>query len=150
MRKVIAGIAFALAASLHSQALADEVTLYEGNGQPVAYIVTNDEMTIYTWEGHAVAYLVENDNRSWYVYGWNGKHLGWFERGVIWNTNGYAQCAIRQALAAAAYAEPAKYAKYAKFAKYARYAPYAKPTYSNTFDHVPCVAFLTMGDAGSL
>jgi hypothetical protein len=125
---------------------ADEVTLYRVDGQPVAYIDSGDAMTIRMWTGEAVAY-VENTGDGFLVYGFNGRHLGWFERGVIWNTGGFAQCAIRQVLSVAPYAEPAKFAKYAKLAKSAPNTPWAKPAYTSTFDRVPCDTFLKTGDA---
>jgi len=127
-------------ASFSTQPRADEVTLYEGNGEPVAYIDTDDEMTIRMWSGEAVAYLEDAGDGNWYVYGWNGQHLGWFERGVIWNTRGRAQCAIRQALTVAPFAEPGKFGKLGKF------APWAKPAYVNAFDRVPCDTFLKTGE----
>ena len=60
-----------------------EITLFDLEGRPVAYIDFTEDPVIYLWNGHAVAYLSDN-----HVYGFNGKHLGWFENGVIINHGG--------------------------------------------------------------
>ncbi len=61
-----------------------ETTLFDKDGNPVAYIEDSEnEPAIYLWNGHAVAYLSDN-----HVYGFNGKHLGWFEDGIIRDQNG--------------------------------------------------------------
>ena len=60
-----------------------EETLYDLEGNPIAYIAY-DNNTIYLWNGTPVAYL-EPDST---IYGYNGKHLGWFEQGVMRNLNG--------------------------------------------------------------
>jgi len=49
------------------------MTIFDPDGNPCAYITMGD-MTIYLLEGNPVAYL-DGSN----VYGFNGKHLGWFE-----------------------------------------------------------------------
>jgi len=64
---------------------AREISLYDDTGEAVAYIDTDDEMNIYLWEGKPMAYLLEQS-----VYGFNGKHLGWFKEGIIWDHEGYA------------------------------------------------------------
>jgi len=89
-----------------------EITIFDGRGRPVAYIVDDGENSIYLWSGHAVAYIV-NEN----VYGWNGHHLGWFIDGVIYDLHGRNVGSIQEKCPYATYAEPAKYAKYAKYAQ---------------------------------
>lgn len=36
------------------------------------------------WNGRPVAYLSDNNT----IYGFNGKHLGWYEDGTFWNLEG--------------------------------------------------------------
>ncbi len=43
-----------------SAVLAKEVTLYDSEGDAVAYIDTDRDLTIYIWEGNPVAYLADN------------------------------------------------------------------------------------------
>jgi hypothetical protein len=57
--------------------------LYDGRGQPTAYFEDDGERLIYLWSGYAVAYLVGD-----LVYGWNGRHLGWYREGVLYDTLG--------------------------------------------------------------
>ena len=49
----------------------------------VVEISSGDDSTIYLWNGEPVAYLVSQD-----IYGFNGKHLGWFTKGVVYNHDG--------------------------------------------------------------
>ena len=59
-------------------------TLFDMRGSPVAYIDYDDEDIIFLWNGSPVAYLDYESN----IYGFNGRHLGWFEDGIVWNLNG--------------------------------------------------------------
>jgi len=61
---------------------AQKISLYNQTGEAVAYIV-DDDMKIYLSKGDCVAYL---DDQS--IYGINGKHLGWFKDGIIWDHEG--------------------------------------------------------------
>lgn len=61
-----------------------ETTLFDKNGNAIAYITHHDDDTIYTFNGEPCAYIDKNNN----LYGFNGKHLGWFENNIIWDHNG--------------------------------------------------------------
>ena len=61
-----------------------ERTLFDKNGEAVAYITSDYNETIYLWEGYAVAYLYNEEH----VYGINGRHLGWFINDILFNNNG--------------------------------------------------------------
>ena len=61
-----------------------EKTLFDKNGEAVAYVTNDYNETIYLWEGSPVAYLYEDAH----VYGINGRHLGWFVNGILYNNNG--------------------------------------------------------------
>lgn len=52
------------------------MTFYDRNGKPMAY--TEDDIHIYLFSGKPVAYFDGNA-----VFGFNGKHMGWFEKGWI-------------------------------------------------------------------
>jgi hypothetical protein len=57
----------------------------------VAYIDYDKDATIYLWEeGTPVAYLYEDDAKVKEVYGFNGKFLGWYEDGVLYDKKGWA------------------------------------------------------------
>lgn len=68
-----------------------EVNLYANDGRPTAYIWTdNGDMTIYTWDGYAVAWLEPDCTHGVCVYGFNGRFLGWYADGLIYDRNGQA------------------------------------------------------------
>lgn len=122
-----------------------EITLYDGKGHPVAYIADDGENSIYLWSGHAVAY-VDGEN----LYGWNGKHLGWFFAGVLYDLHGHRVGSIGEKCPYALYAQPAKYAKYAKYGKYGRYGAYGRPGFSSGYGDVPLEEFLKGGAVGNI
>jgi hypothetical protein len=61
-----------------------ERTLYDRNGEPVAYIADDYQETIYLWDGQPVAYLYDDKH----VYGINGRHLGWFLNDIVYDDRG--------------------------------------------------------------
>lgn len=122
-----------------------EVTLYDGKGRPVAYIADDGESSIYLWNGHAVAYLVGEN-----LYGWNGKHLGWFSGGVLHDLRGYCVGSVGEKSSSALYAEPAKYAKHAKYGKYGRFGAHARPGFKSGYSNVPLDDFLKEGAVGKI
>ena len=62
--------------------LADDTIFYDSTGSAVAYS-SND--VLYRWSGDPVAYVGDGGA----VFGFNGKQLGWYSDGVIWDNNGY-------------------------------------------------------------
>ncbi len=61
-----------------------ERTLFNKNGDAVAYLTDDFHGTIYLWEGLPVAYLYED----LHIYGINGRHLGWFIDDILFTDNG--------------------------------------------------------------
>lgn len=61
-----------------------EWTLFDKNGDPVAYVADDYHETIYLWDGSPVAYLYEDRQ----LYGVNGRHLGWFIDDIIYTHRG--------------------------------------------------------------
>ena len=61
-----------------------ETTLFDKDGNAVAYIAEDYNETIYLWEGAPVAYVYEDRH----IYGMNGRHLGWFINDIIFNALG--------------------------------------------------------------
>lgn len=108
-----------------------EETLYNVDGIPQAYIAHNDDNTIYLWNGTPVAYLSDNST----IYGFNGKHLGWYEDGIVRNLNGEKNGFNKQSLPVYAKYEPyksyKKYKPYKSYKQYSKYKPYYKMSKSN-------------------
>ena len=61
-----------------------DTSLYDKNGNAVAYLTEDFQSTIHLWDGTPVAYLYEERQ----VYGINGHHLGWFIDNIVFNNNG--------------------------------------------------------------
>jgi len=117
-----------------------ETTLFNQNGESIAYIADDDENSIYLWSGYAIAYI---DGEVF--YGWNGLHLGWFVEGIIYDLNGLRVGFIRDTCPVTTLTEPAKYLKHAKYAKYARHTPLIRPVLSMGLSQQNLETFLQNG-----
>jgi hypothetical protein len=106
----------------------DEIALYSSSGKPVAYIADDDDATIYLWSGTPVAYL-HGDN----IYGYNGKHLGWFKSGVVYDHQGDAVGVIKSRFRGAVEITPIKSIKEIKPIKGIREIPPIKPIFGNSW-----------------
>lgn len=101
-------------------AASNELTLFNQRGEPVAYIDTHDEYTIYLWNGEPAAYLTDSSaHGSLAVYGFNGKLLGWYVDGAIYDRNGGVSGFIK---GCCPLYEP--YTQYEPYKGYKRYKPY--------------------------
>ena len=126
--------------------LGQEITLFNSEGEAVAYIDSNDDdNTIYLWSGSPVAYL-SSEGDHFNVYGFNGKHLGWFEDGIVRDDDGYAVGFIKGAVSSiyTKYEPYKSYKQYKPYKSYKSYAPY-KPYYQSSFSNEPLVLFLKRG-----
>lgn len=108
-----------------------EETLFEKDGTPIAYIDYDDDLTIYLWNGKPVAYIDSEKQ----IYGFNGKHLGWYEDGIIRNLKGEKNGYNRDSLRVYAKYEPYKsykrYKPYKSYKQYAKYKQYYKSSNSD-------------------
>ena len=130
---------------LTSNVFAKEITLFDSDGEAIAYIDTDDEdLTIYLWNGKPVAYLVP-DGDAFNIYGFNGKHLGWFEDGIVRDHKGYVIGFKKGATSIYTKYEPYKsYKAYKPYKSYKEYAPY-KPYYKSQFSGESLSLFLSKG-----
>jgi hypothetical protein len=118
----------------------EEISLYNSSNDAVAYIAVDDDLTIYLWGGKPVAY-VDGEN----IYGFNGKHLGWFSRGAVYDHDGYAACATKERLAGYAHYEPYKgFKEFKPFKSFEEFAPF-KPIFNASFGDTTCSIFLSFG-----
>ncbi len=125
---------------------AQEITLYDYNGNARAYIdANNSAMPIYLWDGEPVAYLKSGRGGTFSIYGFNGNHLGWFEDGLVIDHDGYVCGFVKGALSKATSYEPYKgYKQYLPYKSYAEYEPY-KPYRQSYFSNTPLTLFLRQG-----
>jgi hypothetical protein len=119
----------------YAPALAKEIDLYNGAAEAKAYIA--DDLTIYLWDGEPVAYLDPSRNNTEVdVYGFNGKHLGWFRRGIMFNHEGYAVGAVREAFISNPGFAPFKgfkqFKPFKSFQEFAPFQPIFKKSWSDT------------------
>lgn len=123
----------------------DETTLFGATGNAVAYIA--EDLTIYLWSGKPVAYLDQDDAGGFHVYGFNGKHLGWFVRGVLRDQIGAAVGAVKEVFRSPPTGEAFKsFKEFKPFKSFKEFAPF-RPTFSNEWSETPLKLFLLQGVA---
>jgi len=115
-----------------------EITFYDKTGHPKIYLSTENDNSFYTWEGHAVAYVYEDK-----IFGWKGKHIGWYNDGILYDLNGYRVCSIREKCPYSVYSEYSKYSKYSRYSRYSRYSPYSKPSFRSSYADTDLIDFIT-------
>jgi hypothetical protein len=128
-----------------SVVLADDVALFDGAGKASAYVAVDDELTVYLWSGEPVAYLDQDSAGGFHVYGFNGKHLGWFVDDVVRDHDGDAACATKEKLRSTA-VEPFKaFKKFKPFKSFKEFAPF-RPLFTNSWGGTACQFLLIEGE----
>lgn len=121
----------------------DEISLYDSSGTAIAYIA--EDLTLYLWSGKPVAYLDQDISGGFHIYGFNGKHLGWFVGGVIRDHQGYAVGAVYEVFIIPPRFEPFKQFKQFKpFKSFKEFAPF-RPFFINTWSDIGLKLFLLQG-----
>ena len=123
----------------------EETTLFDSNGNPVAYIaLESDEPTIYMWSGKPVAYLESSPSGGFSIYGFNGKHLGWFVKGIARDHDGNGACGVHD-VANSPKPEPFKaFKEFKPFKEFKEFEPF-RPTFTLKWSSTPCGVFLFEG-----
>lgn len=117
-----------------------EIALYDGAGSAVAYIATSEDLTIYTWAGRPVAYL-DGEN----VYGFNGKHLGWFLDGRIYDHKGKVAGTTAETAVVPLKSEPFKgFKQFKPFKAFEQFAP-IQPILALSWSQLPLAILLSQG-----
>ncbi len=75
----------------------NQITLLDSDGEAVSYIDYKENGTIFMWDGTPVAFI-HNDRRDICIIGFNGKFLGWYEDGIIYDKQGYVAGARKGAV----------------------------------------------------
>ena len=122
----------------------DEISLFDFKGRPAAYIAEDD--TVYLWEGKPVAYLDEGQSKDGFdIYGFNGKHLGWFRSGILYDHDGHVVGGIKEVFTSPTQLEPLKGLKELKPLKSLKELKPLKPLFSKQWSEVPLKYFLRDG-----
>jgi hypothetical protein len=116
-----------------------EVTLFDKKGKPVAYLADDGE-TVYLWNGSLVAYLYEDK-----LYGWNGKQLGWFVNGTVFDIYGLRAGFIKSKSPLVTEIEPPKTVKQMKGIKKVRQPQVVKPVMCYGYSGKPLEELLEEG-----
>jgi hypothetical protein len=148
--KLISNGSAALPSNPSNAVIDDELTLFDSSGQPVAYVDMKDEMTIYLWNGYPVAFLVSSNN-CFSIYGFNGKHLGWFEKGIIRDHRGMGVGFSKGAVSNIQLkSEPLKKLKKLKSLKSLQQLEPLRPADAAKFSEIPLKIFLGLGSGKEL
>ena len=122
---------------------ASEITLFGSDASAVAYIA--DDLTIYLWSGEPVAYLEPDMSGELHVYGFNGRHLGWYSSGILYDYTGHAVGARQEAFMSYVKPEPYKaYKNYKPFKAFKQFAP-LRPFFLNEWSEMYLDEFLMAG-----
>lgn len=124
--------------------MGDEIDLFNGTAEPKAYVA--EDMTIYLWSGEPVAYLdTDRSSSEIDIYGFNGKHLGWFRRGVVYDHDGYAVGAVKDAFINKPLSVPFKgFKKFKPFKAFKEFAPF-RPFFTKSWSDTSLIRFLRRG-----
>ena len=117
-----------------------EISLFDQKGNAVAYIASDGEGTVYLWNGEAVAYLVQEK-----VYGFNGEHMGWFDKGVMRDLKGARVGFVKSACPVTPKTERTKSTKKTKKTKMTKRTARTRPTNKNANSALPLDIFLQGG-----
>ncbi len=117
-----------------------EIALFDSDGDAIAYI--SEDSTIYLWEGKPVAYL-DKDN----IYGFNGKHLGWFVDEVVRDHKGHRVGTTKNSANIITKIEPIKGIKQIVPIKEIQDLVPIKPLFNNKLSDYNLEAFLLAGSS---
>jgi hypothetical protein len=117
-----------------------DIELFASAGNAVAYISPENEMTIYLWPGTPCAYL---DDES--IYGFTGKHLGWFRDGVVYDHGGRVIAATAESFREPVKHAPAKGLKRLRPLKGLKEIKPLKPLFVKAWSETPAEAFFLLG-----
>lgn len=115
-----------------------EVTLFDKNGIPTAYVADDVERSIYTWDGEAVCYL-----HGQMIYGWRGHHIGWFVGNIVYDLQGYRIGFTRTTCPRLTRLEPLKRIKRLKSLKGLRSFPKMRPLFQYQNSNKSLLDFLS-------
>jgi hypothetical protein len=118
-----------------------KINLYDSGGNAVAYIALDQDLTIYLWSGKPCAYLVDEN-----IYGFNGKHLGWFRSwGWVYDHDGHVVAALAENFRTPVQSAPLKGLKELRPLKSLKELKPLKPLFCQDWSSCPAKAFFLGG-----
>ena len=117
-----------------------DIDLYDATGSAVASIAPDQDMTIYLWSGKPTAYLDDED-----IYRFNGRHLGWFQSGVVYDHDGRVVAALAENCRIPVDTAPLKSLKQLRPLKSLKELKPSKPRFSRDWSRIPGKAFFLKG-----
>jgi hypothetical protein len=142
MRRTAGILCIAIVSCLGQARATSEAEFFDSKGTAVAYFDYDDaDRTFYLWsEGEPVAHMDEDS-----LYGFNGKHLGWLQNGVIYEHEGNVVAATVARFKDPVQPPPPKGPKqYKPYKDYKEYRPY-KPPFSTTWSEMTARSFFLQG-----
>jgi hypothetical protein len=124
--------------------VSDETSLFDFRGRAVAYF-SDEDGTIYLWEGKPVAYLDDRRRDGQDIYGFNGKHLGWFRGGIAYDEDGNTVGGVKEAFTTPTQLEPLKGLKELRPLKSLKELRPLLPLLSKQWSELPLKYFLKEG-----
>jgi hypothetical protein len=118
----------------------DDINFYDSAGRAVAYVDANQSLTIYLWSGKPCAYLDGED-----IYGINGKHLGWFHSGMVYDHDGYVVAGVAQVFLSSVQLPPLKALKELCPLKNLKELSPLKPFFLSEWSSIPAQIFFLGG-----
>jgi hypothetical protein len=97
-------------------------------------------LTFYLWSGEPVAYLVEDS-----VFGFNGKHLGWHHKGLVYDHDGGVVVAPAAAFRDSVAPPPIRSLKQLKPLKGLKELKPLKPLFGTSWSSIPARVFFLLG-----
>jgi hypothetical protein len=123
----------------------EEISLFDSQGTPVAYIAAErEERTIYMWSGQPAAYLDDSSDDEFSIYGFNGKHLGWFVGDVVRDHQGNAVGGTRKMIGSVGFEPFKSFKQFKPFKAFKEFAPF-RPYFTTTWSSTPLAEFLMGG-----
>lgn len=130
--------------TLLAHVLAEQIPLVDSDGRYIAYVDTLRDDTIYLWSGEPVAYLYAS-GRDELIYAFSGRHLGWYESGILRDLDGDAVGAREGVLRTQSRIPPIKGIQSLAPLRGVRAIPKLKPLFSNYYSRTSLETFLTAG-----
>lgn len=118
----------------------DEFSLYDSRGRASAFLDVGDQLTFFLWSGEPVAYLADES-----VYGFNGKHLGWYRSGTVFDHDGAVVVAPASAFSTDVAPAPPRGLKQLKPLKGLKELKPLRPLFGRSWSELPARVFFMMG-----